>query len=143
MDKKSNLMELAEQVRAAAYVPYSGYRVGAALLCTDGTVYTGSNIENAAFTPTICAERVAFFKAVNEGKFGFTALAVAGGKGSAVEDCVPCGVCRQVMQEFCDPDTFLILVHQAGEVKSYLLRELLPMGFGRNHVKGEVGNAGI
>ena len=86
-------MELAEQARTAAYAPYSAYRVGAALLCADGTVYTGCNIENAAFTPTVCAERVAFFKAVSEGKLRFTAMAVAGGKGkSAGADCAPCGV---------------------------------------------------
>ena len=137
-------MELAEQARTAAYAPYSAYRVGAALLCADGTVYTGCNIENAAFTPTVCAERVAFFKAVSEGKLRFTAMAVAGGKGhSAGADCAPCGGCRQVMQEFCDPDTFLVLIRQGGKVQSYLLRELLPMGFGRVDVEGETGDAGI
>lgn len=144
MDAKGNLMELAEQARTAAYAPYSAYRVGAALLCADGTVYTGCNIENAAFTPTVCAERVAFFKAVSEGKLRFTAMAVAGGKGkSAGADCAPCGVCRQVMQEFCDPDTFLVLIRQGGKVQSCLLRELLPMGFGRVDVEGETGDAGI
>lgn len=137
-------MELAEQARTAAYAPYSAYRVGAALLCADGTVYTGCNIENAAFTPTVCAERVAFFKAVSEGKLRFTAMAVAGGKGISIgADCAPCGVCRQVMQEFCDPDTFLVLLRQGGKVQSYLLRELLPMGFGRVDVEGETGDAGI
>lgn len=137
-------MELAEQARTAAYAPYSAYRVGAALLCADGTVYTGCNIENAAFTPTVCAERVAFFKAVSEGKLHFTAMAVAGGKGKGTgADCTPCGVCRQVMQEFCDPDTFLVLIRQGGKVQSYLLRELLPMGFGRVDVEGETGDAGI
>ena len=102
----------AQAIRAMerSYAPYSGYRVGAALLTADGTVYTGCNIENASYTPTICAERTAVFKAVSEGARQFTAIAVAGGKDGVISGAFPpCGVCRQVMAEFCSPD-FPILV---------------------------------
>ena len=124
-------MELAEQARTAAYAPYSAYRVGAALLCADGTVYTGCNIENAAFTPTVCAERVAFFKAVSEGKLRFTAMAVAGGKGKSTgADCAPCGVCRQVLAEFCTPDFLVITARSATDWQTLSLGELLAHSFG-------------
>jgi cytidine deaminase len=113
-----------------AYAPYSGYRVGAALLCADGTVYTGCNIENASYTPTVCAERTAFFKAITDGKREFTAIAVCGGKHGVLEGFFPpCGVCRQVMREFCQ-DSFL--VHMAGAdgaIKSFTLAQLLPESF--------------
>ena len=143
MDRE-RLGRLALEARKNAYAPYSHFAVGAALLTKNGKVYTGCNIENAAFSPTSCGERTAFFKAVSEGKLRFTAMAVAGGKGKSTgADCAPCGVCRQVMQEFCDPDTFLVLIRQGGKVQSYLLRELLPMGFGRVDVEGETGDAGI
>ena len=101
MIKPKELVALAEQARERAYCPYSGFAVGAALLCADGTVYTGCNIENAAFGPSVCAERTAIFKAVSEGRRDFAALAVAGGPaGSPVErECPPCGVCRQVLRE--------------------------------------------
>ncbi len=102
------LMEMAIEARKMSYCPYSGYAVGAALLCEDGSVYTGCNIENAAYTPTNCAERTAFFKAVSEGKRDFKAIAVAGGS-SELTECYPCGVCRQVMAEFCAPDRFEIV----------------------------------
>jgi cytidine deaminase len=127
------LVKLAEAARGNAYVPYSGFRVGAALLTMSGKVYTGCNIENAAYSPTNCAERTAFFKAVSEGEREFTAIAVAGGKYEEVsEPCTPCGVCRQVMMEFCDPDKFLIYVsHGGGKFDSYTLTELLPKGFGK------------
>ena len=136
--QKKNLMELAQKARETSYAPYSGYQVGAALPCKDGSIHTGGNIENAAFSPTVCAERVALFKAINEGKRNFSAIAVAGGKGKDCDEyCTPCGVCRQVMQEFCDPDTFLVLVCQGKEVRSYLLRELLPLGFRQNNLEGK------
>ena len=95
------LIELAKEAMLHAYVPYSGYKVGAALLCADGTVYQGCNIENASYTPTICAERSAFFKAVYDGPREFTAIAVCGGKDGVITGAFPpCGVCRQVMREF-------------------------------------------
>ncbi len=127
-----NLLSMALKARKFAYTPYSGFQVGAALLCKDGTVYTGCNIENAAFGPTNCAERTAFFKAVSEGKRSFSAIAIVGGpSGKEPEDfCPPCGVCRQVMMEFCDPETFKIYLGKAdGMVTEYCLKELLPLGF--------------
>ena len=127
------LVRLAKEARNRAYVPYSGFSVGAALLCSDGTIYQGCNIENAAFGPTICAERVAFFKAIYDGKREFAAIAVAGGKaGEEVSGLFPpCGVCRQVMREFCVPEHFrIILGNSKGEIKSRTLAELLPDSFG-------------
>lgn len=127
-----NLLSMALKARKFAYTPYSGFQVGAALLCKDGTVYTGCNIENAAFGPTNCAERTAFFKAASEGKRSFSAIAIVGGpSGKEPEDfCPPCGVCRQVMMEFCDPETFKIYLGKAdGMVTEYCLKELLPLGF--------------
>lgn len=119
--------------REYAYAPYSEFMVGAALLCEDGTVYRGCNIENAAFSPTNCAERTAFFKAVSEGVKNFTKIAVVGGKKNVPIDsfAYPCGVCRQVMMEFCNPEMFEIIVAKSeGNFKSYKLKELLPNGFG-------------
>ncbi len=114
-----------------AYAPYSAYRVGAALLATSGRVYTGCNIENASYTPTVCAERTAVFKAVSEGEREFAMLAVAGGKDGAVAGVFPpCGVCRQVLSEFCAPEMPIILVKDAdGNGEMYTLGELLPMAF--------------
>ena len=124
------LATLAKQAMEKAYAPYSGYKVGAALLCGDGTVYTGCNIENAAFSPTMCAERVAFGKAVSEGHRDFTAIAVCGGKDGVITGTFPpCGVCRQVMAEFCKPDFTVHLVSDAG-VESISLKNLLPHSFG-------------
>ncbi|MBE6562867.1 MAG: cytidine deaminase [Ruminococcaceae bacterium] len=124
------LAEAAKEAMAKAYAPYSGYYVGAALLSEDGKVYTGCNIENSAYSPTNCAERTAFFKAVSEGERAFSAIAVAGGYKGEVKDIFPpCGVCRQVMMEFCDPHTFkIILVHDSG-YEEKTLSELLPLGF--------------
>lgn len=119
------LLQVAKQARGGAYAPYSGFAVGAALLCADGTVYTGCNVENAAYTPTICAERTAFFKAVSEGQRQFAAIAVAGGTAP----CSPCGVCRQVMAEFCDPSFRILLEGANGQPLSYTLEQLLPLGF--------------
>ena len=126
------LTEMALQARERAYVPYSHFHVAAALLCKDGTVYTGINIENAAYTPTVCAERSAFFRAVNEGKREFEAIAICGGKDGVLTDyCSPCGVCRQVMREFTDPGTFkIILAKSLTEYREFTLEQLLPMGFG-------------
>lgn len=134
--EEKTIKELAKEalnMRTFSYVPYSSFCVGAALLTEDGKVYTGCNIENAAFTPTNCAERTAFFKAVSEGEYHFSAIAVAGGsKGSKeLEYCSPCGVCRQVMMEFCNPEEFqVIFVKSETEYKIYTLKEILPMGFG-------------
>ncbi|MBQ8504143.1 MAG: cytidine deaminase [Clostridia bacterium] len=124
------LIDLAKNAAEKAYAPYSGYTVGAALLTKNGKVYLGCNIENASYTPTNCAERTAFFKAVSEGEKDFEAIAVVGGKSLDFKDYfTPCGVCRQVMKEFCDED-FKILAGKNGE--EYLkvsLGELLPFGF--------------
>ena len=99
------LIAMAKEAMTRAYAPYSGFQVGAALLCGDGSVYTGCNIENASFTPTVCAERTAFFKAIYDGHRDFTAIAVCGGKGGVITGVFPpCGVCRQVMREFCRED---------------------------------------
>lgn len=117
-----------------AYAPYSGYRVGAALLTESGRVYTGCNIENAGFTPTVCAERTAVFKAVSEGERAFTMLAVVGGKDGNISGAFPpCGVCRQVLCEFCAPDMPIVLVTDAsGNFEQHTLGELLPMAFNLN-----------
>ncbi|MCR5102272.1 MAG: cytidine deaminase [Butyrivibrio sp.] len=122
----------ALEMRAFCYTPYSKFNVGAALLTKDGKVYTGCNIENAAFTPSNCAERTAFFKAISEGDKEFVAIAVAGGPAGEEpsEYCPPCGVCRQVMREFCGPDFEIILAKTPDDYKVYTLKELLPEGFG-------------
>ena len=128
--KPETLIEYALDAMGRAYAPYSGYKVGAALLCADGAVYQGCNIENASFSPTICAERVAFAKAISEGQRDFTAIAVCGGKDGVVEGLFPpCGVCRQVMAEFCDPDFAIYLAKPDGYEKR-TLRQLLPDSFG-------------
>lgn len=126
------LIRAAIEARRRAYTPYSHYQVGAALLTEGGKLYRGCNIENAAFSPTCCAERTAFFKAVSEGETRFSAIAiVAGPEGELLAPPTPCGVCRQVMMEFCDPETFRILLAQGPEdYRSFTLRELLPLGFG-------------
>ena len=131
------LIELAKEAMTHAYVPYSGYKVGAALLCADGTVYQGCNIENAAHTPTCCAERTAFFKAVSEGEREFAAIAVVGGKEGHITGLFPpCGVCRQVMQEFCGPDFLVYLGKENNQFMTATLEDLLPFGFsGGEHMK--------
>lgn len=132
-EKEKELVARALHARRQAYTPYSHWAVGAALLASDGTVYEGCNIENAAYSPTCCAERVAFFKAVSDGQREFFAIAIAGGAaGQEPEElCAPCGVCRQVMMEFCDPDTFtVILGTKDGVALTQTLGELLPHGFG-------------
>jgi cytidine deaminase len=124
------LCELAIDAMHHAYVPYSGYKVGAALLCADGTVYQGCNIENAAYSPTNCAERTAFFKAISEGDRHFSAIAIVGGKeGEELsKNCTPCGVCRQVMTEFCDED-FEVVLGTPDDFKVYKLPEVMPLSF--------------
>ncbi len=130
------MIHVAIEQLANAYVPYSGFRVGAALLAKNGTMYTGCNIENAAYTPTNCAERTAFFKAVGEGVRQFDAICIVGGKdGVLTEYAAPCGVCRQVMMEFCNPDTFQIILAVSEEnYDVFTLRQLLPEGFGPNNL---------
>ena len=135
--KDLELMRLAEDARAYSYVPYSHFAVGAALLTKDGKVYTGCNIENASYTPTICAERTAVFKAVSEGERDFAAIAIIGGPaGEQGRFCAPCGVCRQVLREFCALD-FRILLGSVDKVQAYTLEELLPTSFGPSDLKGE------
>lgn len=132
------LCETAVSMRQRSYVPYSHFRVGAALLGADGKIYTGCNVENAAFTPTSCAERTAVFKAVSEGVTGFQAIAIAGGpEGGQLQYCSPCGVCRQVLEEFCDGDFPVYLAKSGADYRAYTLKSLLPLGFGRGNVAGE------
>lgn len=128
-----DLIEKALEARRMSYCPYSGFAVGAALETADGRVFLGCNIENAALTPTNCAERTAFFNAVSRGASGFTAIAVVGGPKDAAEldFCAPCGVCRQVMAEFCVPDDFVVILAKSPSVYKVLtLAKLLPLGFG-------------
>lgn len=132
MDRRE-LIDIALEARQMAYTPYSHHKVGAALLTKDGKVYRGCNIESASYTPSNCAERTAFFKAVSEGEREFEAIAIVGGfeDSPVLRLCAPCGVCRQVMMEFCDPETFeIILCDEKDELHTYKLEELLPLGFG-------------
>ena len=131
------LIEMAMEARKSAYAPYSGYRVGAALLGKSGKVYLGCNIENASYTPTVCGERVAVFKAISEGEKAFEAIAVCGGNKEEIEGSFPpCGVCRQVLREFCNPDEFKVyLIDKGGAYKTVTLSELLPYGFGPDFIK--------
>ena len=123
------LMAMAREAMGKAYAPYSGFHVGAALLCADGTVYQGCNIENASYSPTNCAERTAFFKAVYDGHRDFTAIAVVGGKeGKITGSFPPCGVCRQVMREFVEDD-FMIYMGGAEGYSAMTMTQLLPAGF--------------
>ena len=128
MDNKQ-LAEKAIAAKALAYAPYSGFQVGAALLAKDGTVYTGCNIESAAFSPTCCAERTALVKAVSEGARAFTAIAISGGPTGG-EYCYPCGVCRQMLYEFGGDNLQVIVAKTADDYKTHTLGELLPHGFG-------------
>ena len=125
-----DLCKLAVSAMSRAYVPYSGYTVGAALLTESGEVFIGCNIENAAYSPTVCAERTAIFKAVSEGFTKFSAIAVAGGKGGKIEGGFPpCGVCRQVMAEFCSPDFKILVVNGEDSFDEYTLNDILPHSF--------------
>ena len=142
------MIDLAIRQMDYSYAPYSHFHVGAVLLVKNGTYYTGCNIENAAYTPTNCAERTAFFKAVSEGMRDFQAICIVGGKdfkasgivggkeGVLTEYAAPCGVCRQVMMEFCDPETFQIILAVSREKYDiFTLKELLPFGFGPDNLK--------
>ena len=128
----NELICLALDARKKSYSPYSGFAVGAALLCRNGKVYTGCNIENSAFSPTVCAERTAFFKALSEGEKEFVKIAVVGGKSEnefPENYCPPCGVCRQVMKEFCTDDFEVIMAKSAEDYMVITLNEILPAGF--------------
>lgn len=129
------LVKVAFDAMQKAYAPYSGYKVGAALLSKSGAVYTGCNIENASYSPTNCAERTAFFKAVSEGERNFSKIAIVGGKDGIVTDYfMPCGVCRQVMAEFCDDNFKIIVACNEDDFRVFPLSELLPFGFSKNNI---------
>ncbi len=128
---KQELCRRAIEAKGQAYAPYSGFCVGAALLTASGNVYTGCNIESASYTPTICAERTAVFKAVSEGEREFSMLAIVGGKGNEISPATPpCGVCRQVLAEFCSADFPILLVKNETDFDTCTLGELLPLAFG-------------
>lgn len=129
----------AKKARIHAYTPYSHFQVGAALVTKSGKIYHGCNIENAAYTPTNCAERTAFFRAVYDGEREFEKIAIVGGAEGTEADalCAPCGVCRQVMMEFCDPETFqIVLTNGKDNILEFSLKELLPCGFGPENISG-------
>ena len=129
------LLEMAIEARKMSYAPYSGFRVGAALVGKSGKIYTGCNVENAAYSPTNCAERTAVFKAVSEGEREFTAIAIVGGAGDEISEfCAPCGVCRQVLGEFCDGDLRIVL-GTPDHISVHTLAELLPYSFGKNDLE--------
>ena len=140
MENNFNTAQLIQEAIAAmqySYSPYSHFRVGAALLTKSGKLYRGCNIENAAYTPTNCAERTAFFKAVSEGELEFEAICIVGGKDGRLEEYAPpCGVCRQVMMEFCNPETFqIILATDETHYTKFTLKELLPLGIGPGNLE--------
>ena len=130
MDKKE-LVKEALAAREFAYTPYSKFNVGAALFCKNGRVFRGCNIESASYTPTNCAERTAFFKAVSEGEREFSAIAIVGGPAGAppADFCYPCGVCRQVMAEFCSRDFKVYIAKSESEIREYSLDEIIPFAF--------------
>lgn len=130
MDKKE-LVKEALAAREFAYTPYSKFNVGAALLCKNGRVFRGCNIESASYTPTNCAERTAFFKAVSEGEREFSAIAIVGGPAGAppADFCYPCGVCRQVMAEFCGRNFKVYIAKSESEIREYSLDEIIPFAF--------------
>ena len=128
------LIELAKEAMTHAYAPYSGFWVGAALLCADGSVYQGCNVENAAYGECICAERNAVLKAVYDGHRDFAAIAVCGGRGGVIEShCAPCGACRQVLREFCGEDLAIYLTDGSG-IETTTLGELLPRSFSKKNL---------
>lgn len=134
---KEKMIQLALEARKMAYVPYSHYTVGAALLTEDGEIYYGCNIESASYGATNCAERTAFFKAISEGKRNFSAIAIAGGmEGEEPKEyAYPCGICRQVIKEFVKDDFRIIVARSLTDYKEYTLSELLPFGFGGDSIK--------
>lgn len=136
MMNDKDLVKLAFEARELAYTPYSNFKVGAALLAKNGKVYTGCNIESASYTPTNCAERTAFFKAVSEGVTSFESIAVVGGHDSSpVDICYPCGVCRQVMAEFCEGDFKIMMGDDKDQIQTCTLNEILPYRFGPEDLK--------
>ena len=128
------LIAMAKEAMSHAYTPYSHFHVGAALLCADGSVYQGANIENAAYGECVCAERNAVFKAVYDGQREFAAIAIVGGREGIIDAfCAPCGACRQVLGEFCGPELRIYLTDSAGRVEALTLGQLLPWSFsGKN-----------
>ena len=127
---KQGLCTLAIKSMNNAYSPYSGYKVGAALLCDNGKIFTGCNVENSSYGATVCAERTAIFKAVSDGERDFSMLAVAGGKENELSDkFLPCGICRQVIAEFCKPEFIVLVVTSENTYKEFTLSELLPNAF--------------
>lgn len=126
---KNVLCQKAMNALENSYAPYSNCKVGAALLCKNGNIYTGCNIENASFSPTLCAERTAFAKAISEGDTDFVGIAVVGKKGDTLTAFTPCGVCRQVMAEFCDSDFIILVVTGKDTFNEYTLSEILPNSF--------------
>ena len=134
--ENNELLAFAVQAMENSYSPYSDCKVGAALLTKNGKIYTGTNIENAAFSPTVCAERVAFFKAISEGETNFSKIAVVGGKNGEINGIfAPCGVCRQVMREFCDDNFTIILGKCETDFEVTSLKDLLPLSFSPKDVK--------
>ena len=138
MGRYEELIEMAMDARRVAYAPYSKFKVGAALLGSNGVIYMGCNVENASYPATNCAERTAILSAVAEGQKEFEAIAIVGGNedASELDLCAPCGICRQVMREFCDPQSFeVILARNVEDYKVFTLEELLPMSFGPEDLK--------
>lgn len=134
---RQELISAASRMRELSYAPYSHFTVGAALLTAGGRIYTGCNIENAAFSPGFCAERTAFAKAISEGERDFQAIAIIGGRKGEQPDgfCPPCGICRQVMREFCTDDFQIILFRPKSGDQIYTLGELFPMSFGPAQIR--------
>lgn len=133
IEQEKELIEQAMEATKRSYAPYSNYHVGAALLTAQGEIYTGCNIENASYGAANCAERTAIFKAVSEGRRQFQAIAIVGrakGTSKFSDYAYPCGICRQVMQEFCEADFVILVARSAKDYKKYTLKELLPFGFG-------------
>lgn len=135
--KNEELIAVALDARKKSYSPYSGFRVGSALICRNGKVFSGCNIENSAFSPTCCSERTAIFKAVSEGETDFEKIVIVGGKGDSepTDFCSPCGVCRQVMNEFCDDKFKIVLAKNINDYKEYSLDQILPLSFGKSDVE--------
>ena len=129
------LLQCAIKAREMAYAPYSGFRVGAALVGKSGKIYKGCNVENAAYSPSNCAERTALFKAVSEGEQEFTSIAIVGGMGETIADfCAPCGVCRQVLAEFCGPN-FRVVLGTPDNPQAFAFKDILPYGFGKKDLE--------
>lgn len=136
-EQKKELFTIAKHMLNFSYAPYSNFKVGAALITKDGKIFTGCNVENAAYGPSNCAERTAFFKAISEGELSFEGIMIVGGPNGIIKDyCAPCGVCRQVMMEFCNPETFSIfLAKDENDIIEYKLKNLMPLSFGNADLK--------